>query len=625
MIAFQFGLSGNDALRGPNESGIETFSGNKLESLVREQGQNSIDARSPDAGHAPVFVEYQLLELDASDVPGFHSLRAFLMRSAKFWKKFKPGDTKLIKFFESAQEVWKRSKVEILFIRDWNTTGLLGSKKTNEATPWVSLVRDEGVSAKPAGKGGSFGIGKNVFWLVSKARTVYFSTLDSEGVFAFRGKSLIPSWKEGEQTFTTPGFCGLGPKGGTVNQPADLHEQFVPVAVGTAIVVLAPDLGADWSQQVQTAFLKNFLVAIYEGILEVHLPDAVITAETLKGIVESARHLGNKDLAPTCSYWSVLTDSQTETFTQTFQHLGAVSLSLLKHPEGTKRVMMCRGTGMQIFELPVLKVLGEFSGVFRCNDAAGNEFLRGLENPAHNKWDEYERHSTPRVAKIVVNELYNWIKKTVREFMASQARDSIEIENFAEMLARVDVAETTQSQDQDIPERVVTITAPKVRPQPKVTQAVPVVTDVGAGEDEEVDDSSDAPRIKQPGPQSPPHRNRPLVPEGTNPAGKNLVVRELTSARIFRNPNSSSEYRLSLREEGVRAIFLYSLGDDGRRDGIDIDRATLSNDTSDISLIIESGDKIVIPSTAKIPALIDIRPRVSSTCTFLVFGEVENA
>ncbi len=625
MIKFHFGESGNDALRGPNESGIETFGGNKLDSLVREQGQNSIDARSTQSANLPVAVKYSLINFQASEVPGFQSLKGFVERSAAFWLSYMEDDAKLSNLFDGARSVWAGSSVDVLLIQDWNTTGLIGSKITDKVNPWRSLVRDEGVSSKPSGKGGSYGIGKNVFWLVSKARTVYFSTLDSQNVFAFRGKSLIPSWEEGDKTISTPGFCGIAPSGATVFDKEVLHPAFVPAVVGTQIAVLAPELPQDWEDVIKVAFLRNFLVALHEDGLVVELPSLSLTSAALPDIIRDLRARQEEGNETISSYWQVLTDTGAQTFSQEFRDLGAVSLTLLKHAGGTRKVMMCRGTGMKIYELSVPKVLGDFSGIFRCIDSKGNEFLRRLENPAHDRWDEYDRHPTPFIAKRAMAELIQWIRSTVRTFMAASNDHSIHVENFAELLSRPEVDDQSHQPDETLSERVIVVTPPKVKPQRQAIQSVPSPDTEGPNSEPGPLDEENLPHPMRPKSENV-NVGDPPAPGGVNDApGKSLVIQEIGSARIFRNGSAANTYRLSIKADAVRSIFLYAVGDDGRKEAVGIHAANVLVSGQAVPLSVESDGRIVVPAGIGLPIIVDVVPQHQEKFTFLVFGEVENA
>jgi hypothetical protein len=85
-VKLKFEISTSGQLEGINDAGIETFSGDHLGSLAREQGQNSMDAKAPKA-RGPVDVVYKLQRVKTSELPGAKELRAALTKIRDFWSE----------------------------------------------------------------------------------------------------------------------------------------------------------------------------------------------------------------------------------------------------------------------------------------------------------------------------------------------------------------------------------------------------------------------------------------------------------------------------------------------------------------------------------------------------------
>src|SRR5437899_2464814 len=82
--SLKFPESNDGTIEGISDAAIETFTGNLLRSLAREQAQNSIDARKPNT-KKPVKVRYELLDIPARDFPGIKELREAVQRSELYW------------------------------------------------------------------------------------------------------------------------------------------------------------------------------------------------------------------------------------------------------------------------------------------------------------------------------------------------------------------------------------------------------------------------------------------------------------------------------------------------------------------------------------------------------------
>lgn len=75
-MKLQFEPSTSGQLEGINDAGIETFAGDHLGSLAREQGQNSMDARAD--GPKYVDIRYELLSVPRAELPGAKELKSAL-------------------------------------------------------------------------------------------------------------------------------------------------------------------------------------------------------------------------------------------------------------------------------------------------------------------------------------------------------------------------------------------------------------------------------------------------------------------------------------------------------------------------------------------------------------------
>ena len=264
------------------DSGVETFKGSPIKSLAREICQNSLDANIGNG--KPTRIEFKMFHIAPKNIPGFNKLTDAFNRSLDFWSQQKSDKAK--SFFKSAISTSKKTTIPCLRISDFNTTGLSGSHEEYNS-PWCNLTKSTGASDKSGVNGGSFGIGKYAPFACSAFRTVFYSTIDGDGISAYQGVSRLTSFKnkKGEITQGT-GFYG-NDKNTPVYAQKSLDPDFSrnPSDTGTDIFVLAFTGDSEWKHQMVASILDGFLYAVYIGMLVVEVDDILISKETLPDLM----------------------------------------------------------------------------------------------------------------------------------------------------------------------------------------------------------------------------------------------------------------------------------------------------------------------------------------------------
>ena len=161
----------------------------EIDSLVRETGQNSLDAASESHGRRQVIMRYRLVELPNGSARREHFLKAIRWESG-----LKPHLDAVAKAQGKATNTAARvrsaldemagqaSTLWLLAVEDFGTRGLEGGEFDPNA-PYCALVRDsENSNKNNEGAGGSFGLGSKTLWACSDLLTVIFaSEPESEG------------------------------------------------------------------------------------------------------------------------------------------------------------------------------------------------------------------------------------------------------------------------------------------------------------------------------------------------------------------------------------------------------------------------------------------------------------
>lgn len=465
------------------DSGVETFNGTPIKSLAREICQNSLDANIHNG--KPTRIEFQLFEIAPTDIPDFSGLEDALKRSLEFWSGQKSDKAKT--FFKNALATAKKSKISCLRISDYNTTGLLGSREEYNS-PWCNLTKSTGASDKSGSNGGSFGIGKYAPFACSVFRTVFYSTVDNEGISAYQGVSRLTSFKNKKGDITQGiGFFG-NDKNAPVYQQFSLDPSFQRSSdqYGTDLFIVGFNGGDDWQHQMVASILDGFLYAVFNDTLIVDVDGITISKDTLATLVESHKPYFQEHAD---EYYRTLTDEKVaRTFeaelNEDVETAGKLTLRLMIMPEFHRRVAMVRQTGMKIKDKGNINGLIPFSGVLFIEGDAINTYLRGLENPQHLEW-EIERASNKNKARRLLNYLTRFIKASLDEMKNDDSEEALD-PSVGEYLSAAqeddvpnqDTAETIQDNIKDVKVRVTEV-------KPKASSA-----QTGQDGDTQVDDEN---------------------------------------------------------------------------------------------------------------------------------------
>jgi hypothetical protein len=428
----EFERSTSGQVEGINDAGVETFAGSHLESLAREQGQNSMDARASGA-KGPVDVRYTLLQVPAPELPGSAALQVALKKIREFWSQTGLEDKKAQRAADRALKMLGQKLVPVLRISDRNTTGLRGSDKEMSGD-WFSLTKSSGVSLKGEGKLGSFGIGKNVFWANSRLRMVYFSTHDTDDLWAFQGVAKWASHSLDKKTISRAvGFCGAENGFAPIRGKKSIPKIFQPDGNGTDIYVAGFDGGEKWRSRLITAFAENFFVAFHNDLLRVRLEEHEISKANIGSLIETMGQIGRASVNLK-NYYDALVLGEAKQFVKDFERLGTVKLKLLVRDGASKSIAMFRATGMLIFEKKHFRTPMQFAGVCICDNQKGNEFLRRLEPPSHNAWEPERNDEDASGASAEIQNLYKWLRDCVNELSPAATAESLDVPELEKFL-----------------------------------------------------------------------------------------------------------------------------------------------------------------------------------------------
>lgn len=383
--SWRFPVSDGAELRGINASFDAKFRAARLRSLAREICQNSLDARNN--LDEPVRLDFQKFDLPRQEFPGAEQYDQLLVDCLSYWKKRRADkgvkDSNEIRALSLAKKTLDQSMISVLRISDYNTTGVRPSKDE-----WDGLIRSSGLSFKPAGSNGSYGIGKAAPFACSDMLTVFYSTNSDEGRLS-QGVAHFASFTDAAgQEHENVGYFCLG-RNEPLPQELHLDPAFrrAPEDYGTDIYIIGfcERKNPAWMQELMDYILSDFIYAIYKNLLEVKVGGLYMNRAGLEKYMQAKR----KSLQKPQLYYKVLTDEKHHYKRIPLPELGYLDVYVyLDDQKCTRKVMMCRQNGMKICSLDSRSGFPSmpFEAICYAGGEKLNDMLCKMETPEHTKW-----------------------------------------------------------------------------------------------------------------------------------------------------------------------------------------------------------------------------------------------
>ena len=366
-------------------------------SLVRESLQNSLDVQAEES--KPVVVTYRFGSIDIASDSKFFEVEKYIQGclllqpnpEGRVYKAYKP-------MLEYIQKAKQSGKLAFLEVSDKNTTGMdyIDDDEKCSESRFYSFAKSVGNSSKDsATRGGSYGLGKAVFYKNSSMRTILISSKTQDGEAVFEGvASLCTSKVNGKKHEATGYFCDNDQERPTTEDDK-IPEMFRRSECGTSIYIMGVDdnplVQEESYQKIKKAIASHFWLSILHKKLVVEVGDKTIDDTNIIDVagecftnseedsplpyIETVYYAENDDIP---GYKMISKDDVPE--------LGKCVLYIRKDRKGSDVVLNMRKTEMLIFSQPLLKGYGYY-GIFICLGEQGNKILRMSEDPAHISWN----------------------------------------------------------------------------------------------------------------------------------------------------------------------------------------------------------------------------------------------
>ena len=260
----------DDELRGANDTIIQKFKEEDFyNSLVRESIQNSLDAK----GNSPyIEVKYELDVVKQSDYPALFDLRRHIAACKETYR----DNNRAQELYAPMTTFMNRDELDVLTISDSRTEGMPYLPNNIYKNPFLAFINSEGQSVKTTtnsegatvSNGGSFGIGKGAYFLMSPVRSLLASTMvnDDERHTYFEGVSRLCTHDMEDSHYYHMGFYCVDGK--TPVMGDEIPAQFKRKEPGTSISLIGKydDLGSTQNvyDEIERAVISNFWLAIHK-------------------------------------------------------------------------------------------------------------------------------------------------------------------------------------------------------------------------------------------------------------------------------------------------------------------------------------------------------------------------
>lgn len=449
---WSFPTTGGGKKTGFNESGIQFFNDDTLLSLAREICQNSLDAKKEN--NEPVTVVFSSFDLKKEDVMGREKFVEIIEKEIDYAKKYYKNDKTPITFYSDARKLLENDNLLCLRISDFNTSGLTGSDREIDSK-WDRLVKSEGFSDNSETSGGSFGIGKNAAFACSKLHTVFYSTLDEEGLIASQGVSKLSSCEldDGNITQGTGYFGEITNLTNSISLDNMKQQLFLDPSFiernesGTDIYILGfddrnksneilNDENEGWVIDVAASIIDNYFVSILDKKLIVKINDMELNSDTISEKFDYI-YKNNSDMFNqyTIDYFNILATDKYDTKHELFTMFEPddVSFDIAFDPNFKNRVGIIKGTGMKIFDKDKLPQISFYCGVLKLVGKDVNAYFRKMENPKHDEWYP-SKMTDEKTARKMYNKLFDIVRATIRKYVESSIPESMDAEGVGEFL-----------------------------------------------------------------------------------------------------------------------------------------------------------------------------------------------
>jgi hypothetical protein len=151
----------------------------------------------------------------------------------------------------------------------------------------------------------------------------------------------------------------------------------------------------------------------------------------------NTREIKRRDSFNPRPYFEAMTDSEIEPFEAELPTLGKVNLYFKEFDNNVTQVIFMRKLLMKVFRAS--RSLGNFNGVFICENEVGNKILGDMEDPEHKSWDKEQCRKTEiktdyETACDADKEVEQFVNDCLEKLLEISSTESVEVSGLEKYL-----------------------------------------------------------------------------------------------------------------------------------------------------------------------------------------------
>lgn len=377
------------------DNSLEHFHKSGIEGTIRENIQNSIDAKCLDS-EDPVHVNIELSTIEKKYIPGIEELENHI-------ESLIGGNEYTEKTIKHMKDSIKKEKMSVLTFEDTNTKGLSGAEENNEKTTYNIFAYKKGVHHIESNeeheitRGGSHGVGKISNNAASDIHLMYFANCDEQGNQHIGGTVQLIEHEVLDKYYRATGyFANYENQQYKAYRNQNCHQIFKKETRGLKIII--PYLREEYNNSIKIvqAVCDNFFLAILESHLVVHVKnnekEIIIDKDSIQKIMRN-REYYPQNLDNIDEIKKIFTPLYIENYlTQEVKTIEISSkfdtysfeLYFYYNPEiKIGRVGIIRSMGMKIIDYKVPNNVRKPFNAILIAGTKEDSFLKSLENESH--------------------------------------------------------------------------------------------------------------------------------------------------------------------------------------------------------------------------------------------------
>lgn len=455
----------NGSIVGPNEPMAENFKKTPYASLVREAIQNSLDERLDKT--KPLEMNFSIKKLSLERFPNFREIHQHLIGCKNLSGKASDTYSPMVEYIKGVVDSPSK-ELYYIQVSDYNANGMPFNEDNQFDTnsPFVAFVRSAGLSTKStANAGGSFGFGKAAYFYLSPIRTILVSTYTKDNKYYFEGVSSLCThecdgirkmhigYYDSRDGFPITDIESIPRRFRRIDQDGQ------PYGYGTDIYIMGLRYDKSESitqviheiyEEMTLAVLRNFWMAIYEGLLSVKIGDTLINQENLLSVMnrffndnpdDNSKRITDYNPLP---YLQMVINAKNEVANHKICVIEAGDadpdskcvLFLQKKKTANDRILYMRSPRMLV-KADTKRNRRGYYGVFICTGGIWDRLLRSIENPAHSEWDKENFDGDRKIAREIekyLQQIFSFVRDKVDELFASSNSSEDTIKDLEQYL-----------------------------------------------------------------------------------------------------------------------------------------------------------------------------------------------